>query len=429
MTDSRNRFFALLLALAAICVVSKASTSFAAGPNGNGSSPDVNVSDKTGAGADQFAVPNGPPDQVLAYIEKIAHPQKQFASQDEMRNYFSHAAVAIGKGADEVLAASTTATDQQLTDAIEWKVESLRIKSELGDETAGKQTTDFLDSLKFDNRPTLVENIGKIRQNFELMQFQMKLASKLRAWPGLGTAERSEIINQFTMLIKQGDAAPDKVDMLIGFSDAVGDFGDSQLLAKMFREVMPEFRVSKDPAIMEMLPLLEGIGRRFDLPGHKLELSGNYLDGKPLDWDVYRGKVVLVDFWATWCGPCRAEVPNVLENYRKYHDKGFDVLGISMDEERGAVEQYMHESGVPWKTTFYVAPDAQHKQPPMAIKYGVTGIPRCILVDQKGNVVNINCRGPMLSTELAKLLGGQANSATGATTYNVVDEKTAQSGQ
>jgi thiol-disulfide isomerase/thioredoxin len=136
-----------------------------------------------------------------------------------------------------------------------------------------------------------------------------------------------------------------------------------------------------------------------------------------------------VDFWATWCGPCRAEVPNVLENYRKYHDKGFDVLGISLDEERGAVEQYMHESGVPWKTMFYAAPDAQHKQAPMAIKYGVTGIPRCILVDQKGNVVNVNCRGPMLSTELAKLLGGQANGATGATTYKVVDEKTAQSGQ
>ena len=138
------------------------------------------------------------------------------------------------------------------------------------------------------------------------------------------------------------------------------------------------------------------------MPGHKLELTGTYLDGKPLDWEAYRGKVVLVDFWATWCGPCRAEVPNVLENYRKYHDKGFDVLGISLDEKRSDVEQYMRDSGVPWRTTFYAPTDPQHKQPPMALKYGVTAIPRCILVDQQGNVVNLNARGKVLGRRTAK---------------------------
>jgi thiol-disulfide isomerase/thioredoxin len=404
-----------------------AAPSSAAPPNGgNQPAGDVVVSDKQPAATanDPFAVPNGSPEEILYFIEKVSHPQKQFASQDEMRNYFSKASNSIGAAADRVLAAPGV-TDQQLTDAIEWKVESMRIKGELGDETASKQTADFLAGLKYDDRPKVAENLVKIRQNFDLMQFQQKLAGKLRAWPTLTAADRNEIVTQMVALIKSGGPSPEKIDLLMGFAEAIGDHGDDAPVNRLFKEVLPEFRSSKDPVVIEMLPILEGIARRLDLPGHKLELTGTYLDGKPLNWDSYRGKVVLIDFWATWCGPCRAEVPNVLENYRKYHEKGFDVLGISLDEERGAVEQYMKESGVPWRTTFYTAPDPQHKQPPMAIKYGVTGIPRCILVDQQGNVVNTNARGKVLAMELQKLLGGPPTGASSANSRN--DEaKTAQ---
>jgi thiol-disulfide isomerase/thioredoxin len=130
---------------------------------------------------------------------------------------------------------------------------------------------------------------------------------------------------------------------------------------------------------------------------------------------------------ATWCGPCRAEVPNVLENYRKYHDKGFDVLGISLDDKRSDVEQYMRESGVPWRTIFSGNTDPPHKQAPaMAVKYGVSAIPRCILVDQAGNVVNLNARGPLLGAELQKLFGTPSAGASSAASRDN-GEKTAQS--
>lgn len=387
---------------------------------------DVVVSDKQpAAGTDPFAVPNGSPEELLVFIEKVAHPQKQFASQDEMRAYFNRASVSIGTAADKVLAASSNATDQQTIDAIEWKVESLRIKGELGDETANKQTETFLAGLKYEGRAAVTDAILKIRQNFQLIQFQMQLANKLRVWPTLSAAEHAEIIGQIGTMVKLGGATPEKFGMLIEIADAIGDHGDGSLAGKMLDDVLPLFRNSKDEDIQHDLPLLEGIARRLNLPGHKLELAGTYLDGKPLDWEAYRGKVVLVDFWATWCGPCRAEVPNVLENYRKYHDKGFDVLGISLDEKRSDVEQYMRDSGVPWRTTFYAPTDPQHKQPPMALKYGVTGIPRCILVDQQGNVVNLNARGKVLANELQKLLGGPPAAANSAL-QSSDEEKTAE---
>jgi thiol-disulfide isomerase/thioredoxin len=422
MTISRIPIRCFLLLLAGTVFATAVAVTFAAPPAG-----DAVVTDKQAAApaADSFAVPNGTPEEVLNFIEKVAHPKKQFASQDEMRAYFSRASVSIGTGADKVMA-TAGATDQQLTDAIEWKVESLRIKGELGDDTAMKQTADFLASLKFDNRPTLVENLAKIRQNFELMQFQMKLAAKLRNWSSLSAADRGEIINQIGTIMKTGEATPEKMGLLIDLSDVIGEGNSAPLAGRMLNDVLPAFRQSKDPNILGDLPVLEGTARRLNLPGHKLELVGTYLDGKPLDWETYRGKVVLVDFWATWCGPCRAEVPNVLENYRKYHDKGFDVLGISLDEKRSDVEQYMRESGVPWRTTFSGSADPQHKQPPaMALKYGVSAIPRCILVDQQGNVVNLNARGPALGMELQKLLGGPAAGASSATQKDA-SEKTAQ---
>jgi thiol-disulfide isomerase/thioredoxin len=158
-----------------------------------------------------------------------------------------------------------------------------------------------------------------------------------------------------------------------------------------------------------------------------LELSGKFLDGSELDWDSYRGKVVLVDYWATWCGPCRAEVPNVLENYLKYHDKGFDVVGISLDDKRSDAEEYVKQTNIPWPSLFHEASDASGWQNPMAVKYGITGIPTAILVDQEGNVVSMQARGPRLGALLEKLLGKPSEDETSAVENSDEAERTARS--
>lgn len=161
---------------------------------------------------------------------------------------------------------------------------------------------------------------------------------------------------------------------------------------------------SEDPAIQKTLKNVEGLHRRLTIVGKPLELTGTMLDGSELDWSAYRGKVVLVDFFATWCGPCRAEMPHVLEMYEKYKDQGFEVLGISLDDSKENAESYIAEMKLPWKTMLPVDEAERGWKHPLVTYLGIDGIPQAILVDQDGNVVNLNARGDKLTSELKRLL-------------------------
>jgi peroxiredoxin len=126
------------------------------------------------------------------------------------------------------------------------------------------------------------------------------------------------------------------------------------------------------------------------------------LAGKELALTSYRGKVVLVDFWATWCGPCVAELPNVVAAYKKYHDAGFEVVGISLDRagDREKLVQFTKDHGMPWRQIF----DGKYWESKLAVKYGIHSIPATYLLDAEGKIAAKNLRGPALEQALAKML-------------------------
>ncbi|UUO05077.1 TlpA family protein disulfide reductase [Blastopirellula sp. J2-11] len=161
---------------------------------------------------------------------------------------------------------------------------------------------------------------------------------------------------------------------------------------------------SEDPAVQAALKKVEGVHRRLTIIGNPLEMSGTMLDGSELDWSAYRGKVVLVDFFATWCGPCRAEMPHVLEMYEKYKGAGFEVLGVSLDDSKENAESYIAEMKLPWQTMFPVEESERGWRHPLVTYLGITGIPQAILVDPQGNVIDLNARGEKLTSELKRLL-------------------------
>ena len=136
-----------------------------------------------------------------------------------------------------------------------------------------------------------------------------------------------------------------------------------------------------------------------ELKSKPLDIKFTAVDGREVDLSKMRGKVVLIDFWATWCGPCVAELPNVLKAYKELHPKGFEIVGISLDSDKAKLESFVKDKGMEWPQFF----DGKGWKNEIATTYDIHSIPAMWLVDQKGMVIDTAARGG-LEEKVAKLL-------------------------
>jgi len=121
----------------------------------------------------------------------------------------------------------------------------------------------------------------------------------------------------------------------------------------------------------------------------------------------FHGRVLLLDFWATWCDPCLAELPNVQQVYRAQHAAGFDIVSVSLDREKTALTDFLAQGEMPW-THVYNADQPRGES--VAAKYGVNAIPFMVLVGRDGKIAGVNLRGRALAEAVAAALAQPARS-------------------
>ena len=137
-----------------------------------------------------------------------------------------------------------------------------------------------------------------------------------------------------------------------------------------------------------------------------MKLYDKTLDDKDFDWDALRGQYVLVQFTATWCGPCHLEIPGMKEVYTKYHNKGFEIVSLYVFE-RGVnpvaeIKEHVDNSKLPW---IVISETLTEKagQPKYGDSFAIASVPTMLLVDQEGKIIMTNARGEALQTKLAEI--------------------------
>lgn len=168
---------------------------------------------------------------------------------------------------------------------------------------------------------------------------------------------------------------------------------------ELLAAVSPEFKKNEQVQELEKHFLtLENvaIGKPF------VDVKGKSIKGEDLALSDYagKGKVVLIDFWASWCGPCIKEMPNVIEAYKQYKSKGFEIVGISLDQDAAAWEKSTKDLGITWPQMS----DLKGWQSELSAPYAVRSIPHTILLDQEGKIIAKDLRGEALAAKLAELL-------------------------
>jgi len=208
--------------------------------------------------------------------------------------------------------------------------------------------------------------------------------------------QRKELKNLVTALSKKKIGPRDlQLCMMLGRGLEMAE--SYKIAASTYESFASIMSKSSSTNIAATAHLFRGAVERVKLVGGKaLPFTGTNLDGSKFDLKALRGKVVLIDFWATWCGPCIAEFPNMKTLYAKYKKQGFEIVGLSIDRDRTSLESFMKKRKLPWMILH------ERGEHPAVRKYGINAIPQMMLVNRKGVVISLSARGKNLELLLEK---------------------------
>lgn len=223
----------------------------------------------------------------------------------------------------------------------------------------------------------------------------------------VATARKSEgnstyAVGSTTYYIGQQDSLLHKVEQSSIRNDGVPVLTTETFTNQKINDAIPDstFHFTPPAGATRVDRLSRYRGIQVDVGDIPFAIEATDIDGKPVSLEQYKGKVVLLDFWATWCAPCRAELPNLKAAYAKYKDQGFEVLGISFDSSTAFLKPFVKKEAVGWRNIY-----DGYWNGPIATAYNVRFIPTTILIGRDGKVAALNPRGEELEPAIKAALG------------------------
>jgi len=339
---------------------------------------------------DPFAIPDDATvEELFAWINKIRGTPPGKSASDTAKKLFP----AIIKACDKVI--ESTNKEEDVEKALGEKFKAYGILVRYSPE-AKTELKALAEKYAADERPAIAQmGVGHI------------LSAKA-ANAKIATAEDAQkLADEALAFLERFGVNRTTYSTVSSIASALGYTEHTEIAAVLLESFGNLLEKADDESLRKRSAKMIGAARRIRLLGNEIKLSGVTADGDEFDWSAYRGKVVLVDFWASWCGPCIGEIPNMKKNLELYGEKGFEIVGINMDSTRAALEKCVRDKEIAWVN---IVSDEEGKRgwdAPIADYYGVSAIPCAILVDKQGIVVSLGARGKELDKQLESLLGSE----------------------
>jgi len=347
------------------------------------------------ADADPAALYTPPPQDdaavIKAWVEKVSQTPAPDRTPAGLREHFGK----LEKAADIVMARDVE--ESGFIEAMRLKVGANSILEQLGDTTAPKRKQELIARLKQDPRPPVAVH-GRL----------LEVETAASALQPDDNQAAQKLIDQTARLLQEKPITDAHIAVAYTVAETVEANADEKFATTAYNLFSKYLKASDDPRHAGVVEVFEGAARRLNLVGNPLAISGKTLDGTAFNIDSCKGKVVLVDFWATWCGPCLEELPNIKALYDKHHAAGFEVVGVNLDDNLGRVAAFVKSQELTWPQLVSNA----GQEHPIANYYGVYQVPTTFIVGRDGKVTAIDLFGEELEEEIERLLGEGQEKAT-----------------
>lgn len=352
----------------------------------------ISYGDDTATAEDPYAIPEGATEEQLQQqFQTLLSTPPATQTPEGVKTHLQ----GIRRFAQALQDPERQISDELLEGALQIEMQILQLlPNQLGDPDAAGEMEAFMARLEEDERP--------VAQNLLAV---LKTQEKIQGLAEMAADERTAFVEEIAMAL-----SGEMDENALAFAQMLGEQMEQvapEEAAGVYELFVKYVSANADPRSAQIAEYFQGKANYVGLIGNEMQFTTTTLDGQPFDLQEFRGenRVILVDFWATWCGPCIGELPNLKAHYEAYRGQGFDVVGVSLDDDPAALQQFLTDQQIEWTTVIDAEPANQGWDNPVARQFGISAIPACILINQEGKVVSLNARGAELGRLLEELLG------------------------